>query len=124
MRTETQETSCRRAEPRSALHCMALAFRRDGTRSVVQIADMSLSGLRISGASFAADDEFRLVIPHRGDVDARVRWASDDTAGGRFDEDVVLNDVVPASEAYAIGRVRAFNFGSGRVFGTRRVSAS
>jgi hypothetical protein len=105
------------------MHCPALAFRPDGRRSVVTVSDMSLSGLQIEGASFADDDEFKLVIPHRGDMNARVRWTSPGRAGGQFDENLVLNDVVPGPESYAIKRLRAYNFGSGRVFGKRGLSA-
>jgi hypothetical protein len=83
------------------------------------VSDMSFSGLQVEGGPFAEEDEFRIVIPHRGEIDARVRWASSGTAGARFDKDVSLDDVVPAREKYAIRRVEAFNFGSGRVFGRR-----
>jgi hypothetical protein len=84
---------------------------------------MSLSGLKIKGASFADDDEFKLVIPHSGDINARVRWAAAGVAGARFDEDVILDDVVPPRENYAIRRLRAFNFSSGRGFGRRGMPA-
>ena len=80
---------------------------------------MSLSGLRIEGASFADDDEFRLVIPQRGDMNARVRWASPSSAGARFDENLVLKNIVPARDNYAVRRLRAYNFSSGRSFGRR-----
>ena len=122
MRFDKQH-GCRRTEPRSAMHCEALAFRPDGRRLEVTIADMSLSGVRMEGVPFEDHDEFRLVIPHRGDVDARVRWSSAGTAGARFDEDVALQNAVPPREQYAIKRLRAFNFGSGRTFGKRSVSA-
>ena len=102
---------------------VALAFRPDGRRSVVTVSDMSLGGLKITGASFVDDDEFKLVIPHSGDINARVRWASDSVAGARFDADVILGDVVPPRENYAIRRLRAFNFSSGRGFGRRGMSA-
>ena len=123
MRTDKHEQGCRRTDPRSAIHCSALAFRSGGRRSLVTVSDMSLNGIQIEGASFADDDEFRLVIPHRGGINARVRWTKSSTAGARIDEDLVLDDVVPAREVYAIQRLRAFNFGSGRVFGKRSESA-
>lgn len=82
---------------------------------------MSLNGVQIEGVCFADGDEFKLVVPHRGDINARVRWSTSSIAGARFDEDVVLDDVVPARESYAIGRLRAVNFGSRRVFGRRRM---
>jgi hypothetical protein len=85
---------------------------------------MSLSGLKIEGASFADDDEFKLVVPRSGDINARVRWTSDSVARARFDADLILDDVVPARENYAIRRLRAFNFSSGRDFGRRGLSAS
>lgn len=119
MRSDKRQQGCRRTEPRSALRCDALAFRRDGRRSEVTVADMSLSGLKIVGATFEDQDEFRLVIPHRGDINARVRWASANMAGARFDADVVLGDVVPPRDSYAHRRLRTFNFGSGRRFGKR-----
>jgi len=85
---------------------------------------MSLGGLKIKGASFADDDEFKLVIPHSGDINARVRWAAAGVAGARFEEGLILDDVVPARENYAIRRLRAFNFSSGRGFGRRGMPAS
>ena len=121
MRFDKQE-GCRRTEPRSAMHCDALAFCPDGRRLEVTISDMSLSGVRMEGGAFEDRDEFRLVIPHRGDVDARVRWSSADTAGAHFDEDVALQDAVPPRDRYAIKRLRAYNFSSGRTFGRRGVS--
>ena len=123
MRSEKQKQGCRRAEPRSAKNLVAVAFRPGGRRSVVTVSDMSFSGLMVEGASFARDDEFKLVIPHSGDINARVQWASDSVAGARFDADVILDDVVPARENYAIRRLRAFNFSSGRCFGRRGTSA-
>ena len=117
MRSDKQMEGCRRTEPRSAMRREALAFRPDGSRSFVSVSDMSLSGLQIEGGAFAEGEEFKLVIPDRGEVDARIRWTSSGTAGARFDEDVLLGDVVPARERYAMQRLRAFNFGSGRVFG-------
>ena len=122
MRPDKQE-HCRRSEPRSPLHYAGLAFRADGRRSAVTVSDMSLGGLQIEGASFEDDDEFRLVIPHRGDINARVRWASPGIAGARFDDSLALDGVVPASERYAIRRLRSYNFGSGRVFGRRGTAA-
>ena len=123
MHCDMQELDCRRTEPRSALRHAALAFRSDGRRSVVTVSDMSLGGLQIEGASFANDDEFRLVIPRRGDMNARIRWTSASSAGAQFDEDLLLNDVVPARESYALRRLRSFNFSSGRVFGRRGLPA-
>jgi hypothetical protein len=101
------------------MDCVALAFRADGRRSVVRVSDMSMGGLRIGGAEFADDDAFRLVVPHRGDINARVRWASGGVAGARFEEHLVLKDVVPARDNYAVRRLRAYNYSSGRAFGRR-----
>ena len=98
---------------------LALAFRPDGARSVVTVADMSLSGVRLHGTAFEDNDEFRLVIPRRGDVDARVRWSSQGNVGARFDENLLLADGVAARENYAIRRFRSYNYGSGRAFGKR-----
>ncbi len=123
MRSYKQYPNCRRMDPRSAMHCVALAFRPDGRRSEVTISDMSLGGLQIEGASFADDEEFRLVIPQRGDINARVRWTAPTIAGAQFDEELVLNEVVPARDNYVIQRLRAFNFSSGRKFGRRRMAA-
>ena len=119
MRFDKRQQGCRRTEPRSALRCDALAFRADGRRSEVTVADMSLNGLKVVGDFFENDDEFRLVIPHRGDINARVRWACASTAGARFDADVELGDVVPPSDSYAHRRLRTYNYSSGRRFGTR-----
>ena len=119
MRSHKQEQNNRRSEPRSASHCAALAFRSDGRRSEVTVRNMSLSGLQIEGDAFADNDEFRLVIPQRGDINARVLWASSGKAGARFDEDLVLNDVVHPRDSYTVRRLRAYTFTSGRVFGKR-----
>jgi hypothetical protein len=119
MRSNNQEEGCRRNDPRSAMQCVALAFRRDGRRSVVTISDMSFSGVQMEGSSFSDDEEFRLVIPHRGDVNARVRWSSPTAAGAQFDGNLHLDAIVPAHESYAFRRLRAFNFASGRQFGRR-----
>jgi len=119
MSSHKQEPECRRSEPRSANDHTALAFRSDGRRSVVTVSDLSLGGVRIEGASFDDEDEFRLVIPRRGDINARVRWASPGTAGALFDENLVLPGVVPARDHYAVRRLRDYNFSSGRVFGRR-----
>ena len=124
MRSDYQEQDCRRTEPRRAVECTALAFRSDSRRSVVAVADLSLSGVQIAGGSFADGDEFRLVIPGRGDINARVEWASASMAGARFDEDLVLDHVVPARDSYAVRRLRSYNFSSGRTFGRRGVTAS
>jgi hypothetical protein len=99
------------------MRCAALAFQNGGRRSVVTICDMSLAGIKIEGASFADGEEFRLVIPRRGDINARVRWAARGTAGARFDERLALDDLVPARERYALQKLRSYNFGSSRVFG-------
>ena len=123
MRFNKQQQGCRRTDPRSAMNCEALAFRRDGRRSVVSVSDISFSGLQIEGGAFAYDEEIRLVIPYRGEIDARVRWASLSTAGAWFDEDVLPGDVLPARERYALRLLGAFNFGSGRVFGRRSIPA-
>jgi hypothetical protein len=85
---------------------------------------MSFSGVQMEGAPFADDEAFRLVIPHRGDINARVRWSSESAAGAQFDGNLQLNDVMPARESYAYRRLRAFNFGTGREFGRRRTPAS
>ena len=114
-----QQQRCRRLEPRRALDYTALAFRAGGHRSVVTVSDISLGGVRIDGAAFDNDDEIRLVMPQRGDVNARVRWASASTAGAQLDDELVLDGMVPAREVSAIRRLRTFNFGSGRVFGRR-----
>ena len=122
MRAHRNEQDCRRSEPRNAMNCMALAFSADGRRTVVTISDMSLSGVRIDGATLDDDDAFRLVIPHRGDIDAKVRWASSGGAGARFDQGLGLDGIVPAREEHALKRSRAFNFGSGRAFGSRGIA--
>ena len=119
MSSHKQEQNCRRSEPRNAIDCTALAFRSDGRRSVVTVSDLSLGGVRIEGASFDDEDEFRLVIPQRGDINARVHWASPGTAGAQFDEDLVLPGIVPARDNYTVRRLRSYNFSSGRVFGRR-----
>lgn len=119
MRTTNQQQRCRRSEPRRALGYTALAFQAGGHRSVVTVSDISLGGVRIDGASLAYDDEIRLVMPHRGDVNARVRWASASSAGAQLDDELVLDGRVPAREINAIRRLRAFNFHTGRVFGRR-----
>jgi len=124
MRSDYEEQDCRRSEPRSAVECTALAFRSDGRRSVISVADLSLSGVQIAGGSFADGDEFRLVIPQRGDINARVEWASANMAGARFDENLVLDGVMPARDNYAVRRLRSYNFSSGRTFGRRGTPAS
>jgi hypothetical protein len=102
---------------------VALAYRCDGSRSVVTVSDMSFSGVQIEGASFANDEELTLVIPERGDIGARIRWSGPNAAGARFDDKAVMTSVLPARDHQAFRRVRSFNFGSGRVFGRRSVSA-
>ena len=123
MRSSKRYEACRRSEPRSAMHYAALAFRPDGRRSEVIVSDMSLGGLQIEGASFADGDQFRLVIPRRGDVSARVRWAAPSMAGAQIDDELVLNDAIPPRDRYVLKRLRAFNFSSGRSFGRRSVTA-
>ena len=124
MRSFKRYEDCRRSEPRSAMHYAALAFRPDGRRSEVIVSDISLGGLQIEGASFADGEQFRLVIPRRGDVNARVRWAAPMMAGAQFDDELVLRDAIPARDSYVLQRLRAFNYSSGRSFGRRGMTAS
>ncbi len=123
MRVQKRYQGCQRMDPRSAMKCDALAFWPDGRRSKVTVSDMSLGGLQISGASFADDEEFRLVVPQLGGMNARVRWAEPSLAGAQFDEELILNDVMPARDHYVLRRLRSFNFGSGRTFGRRGLKA-
>lgn len=124
MRFQKRYEGCRRIDPRNAMHSVALAFRKDGVRSEVSVSDMSIGGLQIEGASFAENEKFRLVIPQRGEINARVRWAAPGIAGAQFDEDLVLDGIMPARDRYVIQRMRTFNFGSGRKFGNRGFTAS
>ena len=119
MRRDKRLRDCRRRGARSAFGCKALAFGADGRRVELTVSDISLEGFGFEGSAFAADEEFRLVIPQRGEVDARVRWASEGAAGARFGDDGVLGSWVPARERLQLRRANAFNFGSGRTFGRR-----
>jgi hypothetical protein len=123
MRSPKRYEACRRSDPRSEIRWAAFAFRPDGSRSEVIVSNMSLGGLQIEGASFADDDQFRLVIPSRGDVNARVRWAAPTSAGAQIDDELVLHDAIPARDSYVIQRLRSFNYSSGRTFGRRGMTA-
>ncbi len=80
---------------------------------------MSLGGLQIEGASFADDEAFCLVIPELGEMNARARWSGGLFAGAEFDEQLILDGVIPPRDAYVMRRLHSFNFGSGRSFGKR-----
>ena len=124
MRSSKRFEACRRIDPRSAIRCAALAFGPDGRRSEVIVSDMSLGGLQIEGASFTDGEQFRLVIPRRGDVNARIRWSAPTIAGAQFDDELILRDAIPARDSYVLQRLRAFNYSSGRSFGRRGLAMS
>jgi hypothetical protein len=119
--SETGEIElCRRREKRQKLDAPAVAFRRDGSRSVVLVSDLSYEGCQFSGGPVLNPEErIRLVVPYRGDIPARVRWASSDRAGARFEPDASDAEAVPLPARAAIRFACPANFGTGRVFGRR-----
>jgi hypothetical protein len=101
-----------------------MAFRRDGRRSIVTVFDMSMGGVQLQGAPFEKDDEFRLVIPNRGEINARVRWSSAGSAGAEFDSELLLEDVVSEHDRAVVRRYGAFSYASNRTFGKRRTGSA
>jgi hypothetical protein len=118
-----EEQDCRRRERRRSVDLVGLAFRGDGSRSVVSISDISFEGCRLSGGEFEMKEGIRLVIPERGEMGARVRWASKGKSGALFTNDEKLAASVPTHERNAIRRMGSLNYGSGRVFGRKEVAA-
>jgi PilZ domain len=111
---------CRRREQREAVDVPAIAFRRDGSRSVVSLSDLSYDGCQLSGGPvLSAEERIRLIVPYRGNIGARIRWASPDRAGASFNGDVTEPETVPLPKSSALRFVCPYNFGSGRVFGRR-----
>jgi hypothetical protein len=109
---------CRRQARRQDVDVAAVAFRRDGSRSVVSLSDMSYDGCQFSGGPVLGSEErIRLVVPYRGDIGAQVRWASSDRVGARFDADGA--DAVALPDRSAIRFSCPLNYGSGRTFGKR-----
>jgi hypothetical protein len=118
-----EEQACRRREDRRSVDLVGLAFRGDGSRSVVSISDISFEGCQFSGAQFDLKEGIRLVIPDRGEMGARIRWNANGTAGARFDYDAALAEAVPVHERKALRQMRSLNFGTGRVFGRKGLSS-
>lgn len=119
-----QTQSCRRHERRQHVDLNAIAFRRDGSRSMVAMSDISLAGCKLNGKSdFSPAEPIRLVVPYRGDIGARVRWTADERAGASFDLDESATDAVALPDRRATRFSCPFNYGSGRVFGKKGVLA-
>jgi hypothetical protein len=113
-----QHQGCRRREPRQQVDLNAVAFQRDGSRSLVAVSDISMAGCQLTGnPDFSPSEPIRLVVPYRGDIAARVLWASDERAGATFESD---------AGAFLDRRAKrftcSFNYGSGRTFGKKGVS--
>jgi hypothetical protein len=109
---------CRRQARRQDVDVAAVAFRRDGSRSVVSLSDMSYDGCQFTGGPVLGPEErIRLVVPYRGDIGARVRWTSSDRIGASFDAEAA--NAVPLPDRSALRFACPFNYGSGRVFGKR-----
>ena len=94
-----EEQDCRRRERRRSVDLVGLAFRGDGSRSVVSISDISFEGCRLTGGEFEMKEGIRLVIPERGEMGARVRWASKGKSGALFTNDEKLAASVPTHAA-------------------------
>ena len=110
----------RRREARQKVDVPAVAFRRDGSRSVVAVSDLSYEGCQFSGGPvLSAEERIRLLVPYRGDINARVRWASQESAGASFEPDLSPAEAVPLPDSGAMRFACPFNYGSGRVFGRR-----
>ena len=119
MSADEEISLCRRREPRQSIQMGAVAFRRDGSRWVVALSDISYEGCQFRGsAGLSADEAISLLVPDRGGVGARVRWVANDRAGANFDASVEPL-VVPDLTAMRFGR--SYNYGSGRVFGRKGV---
>lgn len=86
MRIDYQKPNCRRQDPRSSINRAAVAFRKDGRRSLVHVSEMSLGGLVIEGSSFDEGEEFWLVLPERGAAVARARWSKANRTGAMFED--------------------------------------
>jgi hypothetical protein len=109
---------CRRREPRQPIDVDIVAFRRDGSRSVVALSDISYEGCQMNGRSdFVPAEPVRLVVPFRGHIGARVCWASSDRAGARFERGG--SDAVMLPDGGALRFSCPLNYGSGRVFGKK-----
>jgi hypothetical protein len=87
MQSRHVEENCRRRDPRRPVNRVAVAFRRDGRRSLVAVTEISLGGLQINDASFDVNEEFWLVMPNRGVAPAKVCWSSSSQTGVMFDEE-------------------------------------
>jgi hypothetical protein len=114
-----EEQSCRRREKRRPVDLVGLAFRPDGSRTVVEVSDISFDGCQFGGDRFGPSETLRLVIPDRGEMDAKVRWAANGKIGACFDSAVSLEGAVSVRERKALRQMRSLNYGSGRVFGRR-----
>lgn len=119
MGTGNRRQDCRRRDPRKPVECKAQAFGPDGRRVDVTVSNISLGGIGFAGGTFAADERFRLVLPNRGETDARVSWTSAGGVGAQFSEAGLLGDWVPQRERNVLRRSRGFSFASGRTFGRR-----
>ena len=120
MSENAESQLCRRREARQKVDVAAVAFRRDGSRSVVAVSDLSYEGCQFSGGPvLSVEERIRLLVPYRGDINARVRWASPERTGATFEADVMEAEAVPLPTRSAMRFTCPFNFGSGRVFGRR-----
>lgn len=118
MSENTEVGLCRRREPRQKVDLAAVAFRRNGSRSVVSVSDLSYEGCQFSGGPvLTAEERIRLVVPFRGDIPARICWASTDRAGASFESDAP--EMAPLPRSRVLRFACPLNYGSGRVFGRR-----
>lgn len=109
--------TCNRRERRYDVAIGAVAYRPDGSRTVVELTNRSYQGCQLAAnADLREAEKLRLVFPAMGAATAEIRWTSDQRAGACFDD---VDRKGPESDP-TLPRARFF-YGSGRSFGTKIV---
>ena len=111
---------CMRRGERREVELGAVIHRRDGSRTIAAIRDLSYGGCRISGSDPLEPAELiRLVVPAFGEIDAQVRWSASDAAGAQFGCSGPWGIEPDQRPRGALNHARHYNFGSGRSFGRK-----
>lgn len=111
---------CLRREDRRTVELGAVIHRRDGSRAIAEVRDLSYRGCRIGGSgSLEPAERIRLIVPTLGEMQAQVRWSDTLGAGAQFDSGGPCDSDIDRGPLNALSRGRQFNYGTGRSFGRK-----
>lgn len=114
------QDACKRREDRRSVELQAVIHRRDGSRALAAVRDLSYGGCQLSGGkTFEAAERITLVVPTLGEIDAQVRWSKGEAVGAQFGGVSPWDEGVEAPARNAQSYARHVNFGSRRTFGRK-----